>query len=196
MRSLLHGAWSLGSSGIEPIPTHAAGDMVLWNVPAENLSISVQNAVFLKLLMPPELLPRLPNQITITCSLAHITHSMSSTAVEMSAYRPPESRSGTITSWIPLVTPYSMFPDGCSSAFWANDRGVSIVGWDPGYGISVDKNMRCMPEAVTAWWDQDRLGPNSETVVSIGPLTCPEPFTQVHTSFIDASSTSIACCPP
>lgn len=92
------------------------------------------------------------------------------------------------------MTPYSMFADGCSSAFWGHAEGPTIVGWDPGYGISVDRNLRCVPEAVTAWWDQDRLGPNSETVTSIGPLTCPEPFKQVAT-LEDGSSTKIACCP-
>lgn len=144
--------------------------------------------------MPHECLTPFPNQVVITRSLGHIIHNMSSTAIEMEAYRPPESSSGTITSWIPLVTPYSMFVDGCSSSFWANTERPTIVGWDPGFGISVDTNMRCMPEAVTAWWDQDRLGPNSETIVSIGPLTCPEPFTQVHT-WDRVSSTIIACCP-
>ncbi|KAG6366697.1 hypothetical protein INS49_000876 [Diaporthe citri] len=89
-----------------------------------------------------------------------------------------------------------MFADGCTSAFWKWTDGLPIVGWDPGYGISIDTNLRCMPEAATAWWDQDWLGPNSETVTSLGPLTCPEPFKQVTTSFADASSTSVACCPP
>lgn len=70
----------------------------------------------------------------------------------------------------------------------------SIVGWDPGYGISV-QDLRCVPEAVTTWWDQDRLGPNSETVVSIGPLSCPEPYKTFATLREDSSSTQVACCP-
>lgn len=110
-------------------------------------------------------------------------------------YRPPESTSGTLTSWIPLVTPYSGHAPQCSTKFWqwATDR--ELVAWDPGFGISVSKDLRCVPEAATTVWDQDRLGSNSDTIVSIGPITCPEAFSQVATSVIDASRTMVACCP-
>lgn len=174
---------------------HAAAGMALCNVTGRNPSVPVKSAVLFKASNALQFLPLEPHSAIITRSLDDIINSMSSTALEMEAYRPPESRSGTITSWIPLVTPYSMFADGCPSAFLGQADGDSIIGWDPAYGISIDKNMRCMPEAVTAWWDQDRLGPNSETVTSIGPLICPEPFKQVHT-LGDASSTKVACCPP
>lgn len=169
--------------------------MVLWNVSGRNPSVPVKSAIFFKASDAHQLLPLEPHSAIITRSLDHIINSMSSTALEMEAYRPPESRSGTITSWIPLVTPYSMFPDGCTSAFWQWTDDVPIVGWDPGYGISVDANLRCMPEAATVWWNQQWLRLNSEIVFSIGPLTCPEPFKQVHT-LEDASSTKVACCPP
>lgn len=120
---------------------------------------------------------------------------MASTAVDPKTYRPPESSTGTVTSWIPLITPYSMYVEKCSSAFWRwNDDGT-MVAWDPGYGISVDTNLRCVPEAATTWWNQELLGPNTETIVSIGPLTCPDPFTQAATQIEDASRTRIACCP-
>ncbi|KAJ0110164.1 hypothetical protein J7T55_000596 [Diaporthe amygdali] len=121
---------------------------------------------------------------------------MSSTALDAKVYRPPDSSAGTVTSWIPLVTPYSLHGEQCTSAFWRwNPAGTSIVGWDPGYGISVDQNFRCLPEAVTTWWNQNWLGPNTETVVSIGPLTCPEAYSVVATHIEDESRTRVACCP-
>lgn len=115
-------------------------------------------------------------------------------AVE-TVYRPPELTSGTWTSWIPLVTPWSGHAPGCSTKFWQWNTDRSIVAWDPGFGISVSKDLRCVPEAATTAWDQDRLGSNSDTIVSIGPMTCPEAFSQVATSVMDASRTLVACCP-
>lgn len=110
-------------------------------------------------------------------------------------YRPPESTSGTWTSWIPLVTPWSDHAPACSTKFWQWNTDGEIVAWDPGFGISVSKDLRCVPEAATTVWDQDRLGSNSDTIVSIGPITCPEAFSQVATSVLDASRTLVACCP-
>ena len=49
----------------------------------------------------------------------------------------------------------------------------TLAAWDPGYGISVDTKVKCVPSAETTWWDQFRLGLNSLTVVSLGPITCP-----------------------
>ncbi|KAG8162867.1 hypothetical protein KVR01_007345 [Diaporthe batatas] len=118
-----------------------------------------------------------------------------STVLDAMAYRPPEFSTGTLTSWIPLITPYSMYATDCTSAFWRWRPEGTPVAWDPGYGISVDPNLRCVPEAVTTWWDQNWLGSNSETVVSIGPLTCPDPFTTAATISEDASRTRVACCP-
>ncbi|KAK2610201.1 hypothetical protein N8I77_003651 [Diaporthe amygdali] len=110
-------------------------------------------------------------------------------------YKPPESREGTVTSWIPLITPYSILPE-CTSALMRWDPSEAIIAYDPGFGISVDQRSQCGPKAVTAWWDQDRLGPNIETITSIGPLlTCPEPFIQMTTSVLDASSMLVGCCP-
>lgn len=120
---------------------------------------------------------------------------MSSTAVATGVYRPPDSSTGTVTSWIPFVTPYSMHAEDCSSAFWKWNKDAELVAWDPGYGISVDQNLRCVPEAATTWWLQQNLGTNTETVVSIGPLTCPDAFVQVATHVEDETRTRVACCP-
>lgn len=132
--------------------------------------------------------------VVITLSLDSLQR-MSSTAVNSVVYRPPDSSTGTITSWIPLVTPYSMHGEDCTSAFWRWDSDAEIVAWNPGYGISVNPDLRCQPEAVTTWWLQTWLGTNTETVVSIGPLTCPEAFSQVETHIEDEYRTRVACCP-
>lgn len=118
---------------------------------------------------------------------------MPSAAVTTGVYRSPDSSTGTVTSWIPFNTPYSMHVEDCTSAFWASDS--ELVAWDPGYGISVNHNLRCVPQAVTTWWAQGWLGLNTETVVSIGPLTCPEAFRQVATHVEDETRTRVACCP-
>ncbi|POS68712.1 hypothetical protein DHEL01_v212894 [Diaporthe helianthi] len=121
---------------------------------------------------------------------------MLSTASATGIYRSPDSSSGTITSWIPFATTYSPHPeDECASAFWQWNQSSQLVAWDPGYGISVNQNLRCVPEAVTTWWLQGLLGPNTETVVSIGPLTCPSAFSQVATHVEDETRTRVACCP-
>lgn len=88
-----------------------------------------------------------------------------------------------------------MHPDDCASAFWQWNQSDQLVAWDPGYGISVNQNLRCVPEAVTTWWLQGMLGTNTETVVSIGPLTCPYAFSQVATHVEDETRTRVACCP-
>ena len=66
-------------------------------------------------------------------------------------FRPPESTSGTWTSWIPLVTPYSGHAPECSTKFWQWDLTRDIVAWDPGFGISIE-DLRCVPEAATTAW--------------------------------------------
>lgn len=115
---------------------------------------------------------------------------MSSTSAV--AYRPPELNSETVTSWIPLTTPYSMGL-GCSSTFrsWAG----SLSAWEPSYNALLPETSRCVPLPVITWWNQGNLGSNSKTVLSIGPLTCPQPFTQASSIPMDASSTQIFCCP-
>lgn len=114
-------------------------------------------------------------------------------AVE-TVYRTPEWTSGTLTSWIPLTTRYTGHAAQCSTKFWQLNSNDDFVAWDPGFGISI-QDLRCVPEAATTVWDQDRLGNNTDTVVSIGPITCPEAFNPVATSVIDESRTQIACCP-
>lgn len=113
------------------------------------------------------------------------------------APKPPEFKEGLWTSWIPLTTAYSGHDSQCTSKFWQLDVGNDVIAWDPGLGVKVTSSsgLRCVPQAATTWWDQTWLGPTTETVVSIGPFTCPEAFAQVATSVVDAHSTQVACCP-
>ncbi|PMD20631.1 hypothetical protein NA56DRAFT_170905 [Hyaloscypha hepaticicola] len=69
---------------------------------------------------------------------------------------------------------------GYESLFWSYVQGT-LATWDPGYGISVDTNVKCVPPAETTWWDQNRLGVNSLTTLSLGPITCPSAWTTVTT---------------
>ena len=104
-----------------------------------------------------------------------------------------ETHAGTVTSWIPIGTALSS-PKGCESLYWSVGGGTLAV-WDPGYGISVDTNIKCHPPAATSWWDQDHLGVNSLTTLSLGPFACPSDYTTGATMVQNQSRTFVACCP-
>ena len=107
--------------------------------------------------------------------------------------RLPETNKGVVTSWIPIPTaqPHKA---GCEKLLWQYVPQV-IAGWDPGYGLEVDTNDICLPKPVTTWWLQDRLGPTQETILSLGPVTCPQDYYTATESAQDSTSTFVACCP-
>ncbi|KAE8353758.1 hypothetical protein BDV28DRAFT_132534 [Aspergillus coremiiformis] len=107
---------------------------------------------------------------------------------------PAETNGDTVTSFIPLTTAWPS-SSGCASYFRLN--GPSLMAYDPGYGLDIDKNVVCAPPAVTTWWEQGLLGGGraQHTAVSIGPLTCPEDFSTVVSSIKNGSSTLAMCCP-
>ena len=107
--------------------------------------------------------------------------------------RAPEKHGDVVTSWIPVESAFPARPE-CTDKLWNYAQDI-IAGWDPGYGVSANLDVTCHPKAVTTWWLQERLGPNTETVVSLGPVTCPEDYTTAATRVEDASSTLVACCP-
>ncbi|KAI0179229.1 hypothetical protein GGR52DRAFT_297444 [Hypoxylon sp. FL1284] len=107
--------------------------------------------------------------------------------------RLPETNDDVVTSWVPITTAYPTQP-GCANLLWKYVPNT-IAGWDPGYGISVDTRASCLPNAVTTWWLQDHNGPIKETVLSIGPVTCPQDYYTATVSKKDALSTFVACCP-
>lgn len=102
----------------------------------------------------------------------------------------PETTTGKTTVFQALTTTFTP-PAECKSAFVWEDR---LVGYDPGYGVSVDTDLTCGPGAWTTWWMQGQLG-NGETRISIGPMTCPHDWTTVATSTRSESSTLAMCCP-
>ncbi|KAI2606514.1 uncharacterized protein GGS25DRAFT_533594 [Hypoxylon fragiforme] len=94
--------------------------------------------------------------------------------------RLPETNKGTVTSWIPIPTAHPHQP-GCDKYWWKYVPSI-IAAWDPGYGVSVQQDATCLPKPVTTWWLQDRLGPIHETVLSLGPMTCPQDY---YTATVD-----------
>ncbi|KFY22476.1 hypothetical protein V493_06556 [Pseudogymnoascus sp. VKM F-4281 (FW-2241)] len=93
------------------------------------------------------------------------------------------------TSWLPVTTAFSA-PAACSSLIWGAHAPWLAVN-DPGYGLSVDPNLTCLPPAATTWWQQN----DTSIDYSIGPtIVCPQAYTTATTSVQD-SSTFVACCP-
>jgi hypothetical protein len=114
----------------------------------------------------------------------------------MSGVHPPETNAGTVTSWLPLTTPWPS-SQGCSSIFLAHGNfaaGAVAYVFDPTYGISVDANVRCWPPEATTWWAQTFLG-NTGTTVELGPFVCPAAYTTATTTVVNALSTLVGCCP-
>ncbi|KAI1657336.1 hypothetical protein F4813DRAFT_361102 [Daldinia decipiens] len=107
--------------------------------------------------------------------------------------RLPETNTGIVTSWIPIPTAHPHQP-GCENSLWKFVPTI-IAAWDPGYGLSVGGVTTCHPKPVTTWWLQERLGPIRETILSLGPITCPSDYYTATVSAKDASSTYVACCP-
>jgi len=93
------------------------------------------------------------------------------------------------TSWMPVTTAFAA-PANCSSIIWGAHAPWLAVN-DPGYGLSVDPGLTCLPPPATTWWEQN----NTATAFSIGPtIVCPQAYTTATTSVND-SSTFVACCP-
>lgn len=105
-----------------------------------------------------------------------------------------ETNGDAVTSWVPLTTVFTP-STGCESFYRLN--GPSLVAFDPGYGLDIDTAVKCVPSAVTTWWEQKRLGFGGadHTAISIQPLTCPRLWTTVATFIKDTSTTQIMCCP-
>lgn len=110
-------------------------------------------------------------------------------------YPPETDEDGVVTSWVPLTTTFTPSV-GCESKFRLN--GMSLVAYDPGYGLDIDSKVKCQPPAVTTWWEQGRLGRGNDeghTAASIGPLKCPNAWETVAMS-VNGISTHAMCCPP
>lgn len=87
---------------------------------------------------------------------------------------------------------------GCETAYWKFAQ-PSLVGWDPGYNLHNPQEImtRCHPPAVTGWWNQ-ATRPDEDvlrTVISIGPIVCPVPYTTATIVVNSLLRTMVVCCP-
>lgn len=113
----------------------------------------------------------------------------------------PETNFGTVTSWLSLTTVFP-YQSGCSSSIWARwgfieSLTFDAVAFDPGYGITVDPAVVCMPSQVTLWWETE-TAPTVNGVAtrySVGLIACPEAFTTAGTSVVNSETTQVICCP-
>ncbi|KAI3324154.1 hypothetical protein HD806DRAFT_61599 [Xylariaceae sp. AK1471] len=129
------------------------------------------------------------------CFLLYADQKSSKSSTAMTQLYPAETSSGVVTSFIPLTTVFTHSVD-CSSYFRKN--GPSLVAFDPGYGLDIDSNVRCVPSAVTTWWEQGLFGESNDeghTAVSLGPLMCPDAWATVVSSIKNGISTHAMCCP-
>ncbi|KAH6668175.1 hypothetical protein B0J14DRAFT_674648 [Halenospora varia] len=113
----------------------------------------------------------------------------------MTTLRAPEIANGTITSWLPLVTPGPITQQAkCSSAMYFLPGVTSeLLAFDPYYGKWIDTQVRCLASEQTAWWHQHSDGVTSD--LNLGPFACPAGYTTAATSSINAISTFVGCCP-
>jgi hypothetical protein len=85
----------------------------------------------------------------------------------------PETSSGTVTSWLPIITSFSassLTPD-CSypavTQTTRSSRWMAYYGW----GTQLEA---CLPIEVYKWWQTStRPASGLYTVFSIGPILCP-----------------------
>lgn len=104
-----------------------------------------------------------------------------------------ERRGDQVDSWVPLTTTFTP-PPGCESSFRLIG-GFGLLAFDPGYGRDVDTAVKCVPSAVTTWWDHWRPDYASDIGgVIIWPLTCPYMWTTFGTWVTDMT-TQVMCCP-
>jgi hypothetical protein len=105
----------------------------------------------------------------------------------------PGTLSGVVTSWLPISSAWPSVA-ACQTIVWNNPEYTQYNDIDdPGYGISVDNALTCLPPIATQWW---RSQPNNGvTTLSLGPIVCPSAYFTASTSTQATGSTWIACCP-
>lgn len=121
---------------------------------------------------------------------------MSADLTATMAHYAGEVNSGISTLWIELSTTYTA-AESCKTKFRLN--GYDLVAFDPGYGLDIDPNVVCAPAAVTTWWEQGRVGRANDqgnSIISLGPMVCPNDWKTVATSVKSKISTLAMCCPP
>ncbi|KAI9640489.1 hypothetical protein NHQ30_011235 [Ciborinia camelliae] len=100
--------------------------------------------------------------------------------------------SGTLTSWLPVTTPWTAFAS-CSTEVYAQLDHNAIL-FDPYYQTSVvpgANSAPCLPPEATAWWDQE-----IDNVILLGPtFVCPLAYSAVETLVANSATQQTLCCP-
>ncbi|EPE34386.1 hypothetical protein GLAREA_10080 [Glarea lozoyensis ATCC 20868] len=106
-----------------------------------------------------------------------------------------ETSTGTVTSWLPIITPFSAasVSPGCSYPAVAqttrSSRWMAYYGW----GSQLEA---CLPTEVYKWW-QTTSKPTAGlyTIFSMGPIVCPTGYTTATEISIAPRRFQVACCP-
>ncbi|ESZ93242.1 hypothetical protein SBOR_6342 [Sclerotinia borealis F-4128] len=103
-----------------------------------------------------------------------------------------QTASGTTTSWLPVITPWTGSPS-CSTEVYAQPDHDAIL-FDPYYQTSVVPGANtapCLPPEATAWWDQ-----GADQAVLLGPtFVCPSAYSAVETLVVNSATQQTLCCP-
>jgi hypothetical protein len=70
----------------------------------------------------------------------------------MASIYAPSTLSGIVTSWLPITSAWPSVA-ACQTIVWNNAVYTQYNDVDdPGYGISVDNALTCLPPVATQWW--------------------------------------------
>ncbi|KAE8398913.1 hypothetical protein BDV37DRAFT_16417 [Aspergillus pseudonomiae] len=110
---------------------------------------------------------------------------------------PPEINTGTVTTYLPLATPWG-WNNNCSDNFqWHN--GSLWASFDPAFAAYAEH--QCGPPEFQQWYDKEEfVGPDGlATTTSLGPLAPPTnvPNISVASIFVRYQSSTLSLyCPP
>jgi hypothetical protein len=106
-----------------------------------------------------------------------------------------ETQDGTVTSFLPLSTPWSSISD-CSSQIYQQPDG-HLIAFDPYYRASISPSaVACFAPEITAWWSQQTQASGPPTPTVLGPeFVCPGLYTPAATGLVNSFTTQLFCCP-
>jgi hypothetical protein len=94
----------------------------------------------------------------------------------------PETIDMTVTSFLPVVTPWPV-PTNCSD----------VDGWIL-EGHPTFSSVSCHPDVFWSWWEAGK-GQIAKTMWSLGPFECPELYTTAALTQVAAEQVEVVCCP-
>lgn len=129
----------------------------------------------------------------IASMLYNISSAFDRTPAQVS--RTAETRTGTITSWLSLITSPPIDPRCSDHLYDPDGEHHTMIAFDP--RLEVVANMTCLPREAAEWYTQKNLpfGATTGTVTSLGPMSCPNGYTTASTRKKDLTSTMVFCCP-